>query len=141
MTRYLLLLCLAWPAWADIYKHVDGEGRITYSNIPIKGAHKLDLGPIPLTVPAPRGRAANGTKLASTTPSPANFPRVDAATQSRRDQTKLQILQDELGSEQKLLDTARQKLASAPSDAKLRDNTLMHEKNIETLRKEIARVQ
>ena len=141
MKCYLLLGLLALPAVADIYKHVDAEGRVTFSNIPIKGAQKLDLGPIPLTVPGPRAKAGTGAPRASANPTPASFPRVDSATQKSRDQTKLQILQDELGSEQKLLDAARQRYAASPADVKQRDNVTMHEKNIETLRKEIARVQ
>ncbi|GAB3260504.1 DUF4124 domain-containing protein [Chitinimonas naiadis] len=141
MKRYLLLGLLALPALADIYKHVDSEGRVTFSNIPIKGAQKLDLGPIPLTVPGPRAKTGAGAPRASANPTPASFPRVDSATQKSRDQTKLQILQDELGSEQKLLDAARQRYTASPADVKQRDNVTMHEKNIETLRKEIARVQ
>ncbi|HEY9101479.1 DUF4124 domain-containing protein [Chitinimonas sp.] len=139
MKPYLLLALLAVPALADIYKQVDAEGRVTFSNIPMKGAQKLDLGPIPLTVPGPRAKA--GGPRASANPSPVDFPKVDSATQKSRDQTKLQILQDELGNEQKLLDTARQRYAASPADARQRDNVTMHEKNIEALRKEIARVQ
>ncbi len=143
MKRYLILALLAMPAMADIYKHVDAEGRITYSNVPIKGAKKLDLGPIPLGVPAPRssggGKSSGGSNARQ--PTPASFPRVDAATQHSRDQTKLQILQDELGNEQRLLAQAKQKAATTPADTKQRDNVLMHEKNIETLHKEIARVK
>lgn len=139
MKPYLLLTLLALPALADIYKHVDAQGNVTFSNIPMKGAQKLDLGPMPQTIAGPR--AKSGAPRASANPSPADFPRVDSATQRSRDQTKLQILQDELGNEQKLLDTARQRYAASPADARQRDNVTMHEKNIEALRKEIARVQ
>ncbi|QDQ27123.1 DUF4124 domain-containing protein [Chitinimonas arctica] len=138
----LLLILFALPVTADIYKHVDEEGRITYSNIPSKGAKKLDMGPIPLSVPGTRVYSGgHGGGKSSSQPTPASFPRVDTATQRNRDQTKLQILNDELGNEQKLLEESRKRLAAAPTDAKQRDNALMHEKNIETLRKEISRVQ
>ena len=30
---------------AEIYKHVDADGRITYSNIKSKGATRLDIDP------------------------------------------------------------------------------------------------
>ncbi|WP_269531797.1 DUF4124 domain-containing protein [Chitinimonas sp. BJYL2] len=137
-------LILVLPAaHADIYKHVDAEGRVTYSNIPIKGANKLDLGPSPMSVPAPRPRSgtSSGAPRASATPTPGYFPRVDSATQRQRDMTKLQILQDEMNGEQRLLDAARQKYAANPSDPRQRENVLMHEKNIEALRKEMSRVQ
>ena len=43
-------------------------------------------------------------------------------------------------SEQKLLADSRQRLSSAPQDANLREKALFHEKNIEILQKEIARI-
>ena len=36
---------LSVSAHAEIYKHVDAEGRVTYSNVKIKGAKKLYLEP------------------------------------------------------------------------------------------------
>lgn len=141
MKRLALALLLALPAQAEIYKHVDSEGRVTYSNIPSKGAKKLDLGDVPGAIPAPRNGVVRSGGGSSGNATPSSFPRVDVATQRSRDQTKLQILRDELGSEQKLLDSARQKLTAAPADARQRDNVTMHEKNIEALQKEIARVQ
>ena len=43
----ILLSALILPqlAHAEIYKTVDSEGRVTYSNVKIKGAKKLDLEP------------------------------------------------------------------------------------------------
>ena len=38
-------MAMAATAFAEIYKHVDKEGRITYSNTPTKGARKLYLDP------------------------------------------------------------------------------------------------
>ncbi|MGQ5521749.1 DUF4124 domain-containing protein [Chitinimonas sp. PSY-7] len=135
LLRPLLITCFVLPAVADIYKHVDKDGQVTYSNIPIKGAKRMELDPLPNSVPAPR------QSRAASTPTPGNFPRVDSATQKTRDEGRRQILLDEMASEQKLLDDSRQRLNAAPQDAKLRDKKLFHEKNIETLQKEIARVQ
>ncbi|PHV10368.1 DUF4124 domain-containing protein [Chitinimonas sp. BJB300] len=138
LLRPLLITCFVLPAVADIYKHVDKDGQVTYSNIPIKGAKRMELDPLPPnSVPAPR----SGQSRAANNPTPGNFPRVDSATQKNRDEGRRQILQDEMASEQKLLTESRQRLTAAPQDAKLRDKTLFHEKNIETLQKEIARVQ
>ena len=76
MKNYLWLLVglgLSTPVVAEIYKHVDAEGRVTYSNVPMKGATKLELEPPVTSSPA----APKATK----TPTPANFPRVDKSEQ------------------------------------------------------------
>ena len=54
MKKYLYLLILAIAtlsgiASAEIYKHVDADGRITYSNIKTKGASRLDIDPVSYT--------------------------------------------------------------------------------------------
>jgi hypothetical protein len=140
LLRPLLIACLALPAFAEIYKHVDKDGQVTYSNIPIKGAKRMALDPVPDSIPAPRSHAGGSKPRASQTPTPASFPRVDSGTQKNRDQGRRQILMDEMASEQKLLADSRQRLSSAPQDAKLREKALFHEKNIEILQKEIARI-
>ena len=37
----------------DVYKHIDEQGRVTYSNKPIKGGKKVDLPPL-TTLPTPK---------------------------------------------------------------------------------------
>jgi hypothetical protein len=108
----------------EIYKHVDDQGRVTYSNAPIKGAVKLNLDPL-TTVPAPRHRTS--------TPSPADFPKVDNDTQKKRDDTRRKILDEELVAEVKLLADA--------TKAQLKDQIEHHEKNIAALKKEIANLK
>ncbi len=97
-----LLVCSV-SAHADIYKHVGKDGRVTYSSEPVKGARKLQLEPL-TTMQAPKinDRAATG-----------EFARVDKATQTRRDDRRRNILQDELASEQAALDSAREQLKVA----------------------------
>jgi hypothetical protein len=99
--RYLLALLSIWPmlAQAEIYKAIDADGHVTYSSAPIKGGKKIVLEPLPTMVPPARS-----------TPSPEGFPRVDGATQKGRDDARRKILEDELSTEQKLLDEARQAL-------------------------------
>lgn len=143
MKRTLLALMLSCVAMADIYKHVDAEGRITYSNVPMKGAKRVDMSGIPgsgAAIPAPR--SGGGTR-ASSNPSPADFPKVDNATQRSRDMNRRQLLEDEMASEQRLLNQARAEMAKAPPDraAKLRDDVTHSEKNIEMLQKEINRIK
>lgn len=138
---FALGLLLALPAQAEIYKSVDAKGHVTYSNVPSKGAVKLNLEPP--GAPAGRPRAA----------APAGFPRVDSETQKKRDETRRSILESELAAEQKLLAEDRQALAqdeaarpAGPSGdpkareraQKLKEQAALHEKNTEALRKELA---
>jgi Domain of unknown function (DUF4124) len=72
-----------------MYKHVDEQGRVTYSNTPIKGGKKLDLPPLStVTLPA-------ATKAA---PKPVAEP----DKESRR-----KALQAELEQEEKALQNAK----------------------------------
>ena len=143
-------LCLvATYAHAEIYKHVDESGRVTYSNIPMKGAKRLNLDPLPIE-PA--------TKAKNAAPSPSSFPKVDSDTQKKRDDMRHQILQEELATEERLLAEARQTLKEAegargdresnklPSNylerlQQLKENVVLHEKNIQALKLEIANLK
>lgn len=123
MTAALALLA-ATAAYGEIYKHVDAQGRVTYSNVPIKGATKLNLEPL-TTVPAPRAKTS--------APSPAGFPKVDNETQKKRDDTRRKILEEELAAEEKLLADA--------AKGQSREEIDLHEKNVSALRKELANLK
>ncbi len=102
----LPLLMLPFLTHAEIYKHVDAEGRVTYSNVKIKGAKKLDLEPADTSF----GTDSSGEKKhvpQAKTQSPASFPKVDAGTQNQRDGKRKEILQAELESEKKALEEAK----------------------------------
>lgn len=159
MKKLALLLVgigVALSAAAEIYKQVDANGNVTYSNIPMKGATKLDLEP-PVSTTAPPARSGK-------TATPANFPRVDKSEQKQRDDKRRQILQEELAAERQALEDAKQALAEGEADpevfkvkgkdgktvtrrnvakyqekiAQLQENISLHEKNIELLEKELA---
>ncbi len=146
---FLGLCAASATGHAEIYKHVDDSGRVTYSNIPIKGAKKLNLDPLPV-VPATKPKAASAA--------PAGFPKVDADTQKKRDDLRHRILEDELASEERLLLEARQTLKDAEAarggkDAvklpakylerlqQIKEGVTRHEKNIEALKIEIANLK
>ena len=134
---------------AEIYKRVDANGHVTYSSEPLKGAKKLNLEPLP-TMQAPRS-------------GPKDFPKVDTQTQKNRDTTRRTILQDELASEEKLLEEARRNLAEAESNPEIyktkdgktfrnvvkyeekvkaaQDDIDTHAKNIEALKTEISNLR
>src|SRR5688572_9659332 len=98
----LLGLGVHLSAGAEIYKHVDADGNVTYSNVPMKGATKLDIEPPVAGSSAP----AKSTK----TPTPANFPRVDKSEQKQRDEKRRQILEEELANELLALEEAKKDL-------------------------------
>ena len=93
-------------AQAEIYKRVDADGRVTYSNVKIKGSKKLNLEPADTNF----GNDTNSeSKRApqSRTATPASFPKVDAGTQNQRDSKRKDILKSELESEKTALADAK----------------------------------
>ena len=139
----LLMLC-SGLAFGEIYKSVDGSGHVTYSNVPTKGATKLNLD---TGTPPP--------KKSQRSVSPSDFPRVDNETQKRRDETRRQVLNDELSAETKLLDQAKKELLAAEQTPQgngagqkalermqnLKDNVTLHQKNIDALNKELGNLR
>jgi len=138
----VMLMLAGAQAWAEIYKKVDEDGRVTYSNVPSKGAQKLNLEPLN-TVPASKPKSQ----------SPDNFPRVDSDTQKGRDYKRRQILENELAQEMNQLEEAKKAHAEGQDTRlgsernyqryldrvqKLKDTVAEHEKNMDALREEIA---
>ena len=148
-------------AHAEIYKHVDAEGRITYSNVKIKGAKKLYLEPADTSF---GNNSGSETKRAPSTrtATPASFPKVDAGTQNQRDGKRKEILQAELDTEKKALEEAKKAYAEGESNPEvfrtadgktmrnvpkfqekmksLQANVDVHQRNIELLEKEISTI-
>lgn len=141
---------ISCSAHAEIYKIIDAEGKVTYSNVPTKGAQRLNLEPLSTISPnkspgAPRGAAT-----------PANFPRVDNEIQRKRDEMRRKLLGDELAAELKLLADARLALSDGEGVRlgnernyqkyldriqKLKDDVVLHEKNVAALQKELANLK
>ena len=130
------------PAYAEIYKQVDENGRVTYSNQPMKGAKKVDLPEIS-TVPGQKSQTA----------SPATFPKVDGKTQKDRDDVRKRILEDELKAEEKSLAEAQAALTEGEATRNgnernyqkyldrvqgLRETVSQHQKNVDAIRRELA---
>jgi hypothetical protein len=138
--RLSILSCailFAGVAQAEIYKRVDAEGRVTYSSAPIKGGKKLQLEPLPTLAAQPVPPKASNNN--------SDF-RVDGSTQSKRDDTRRKILEDELATEQKALEEARAKLKDAQdtpevfknADGKVFRNVPKYEKNVSDAQKEVT---
>jgi hypothetical protein len=136
------------PALAETCKYVDSEGRIIYSNVPIKRARKVTCFQAPAPPPEPARPVAE--PISATNP---ERPRVEPSTQRKRDQDRRSILEDELAREQKALDEARKALAQQDTlrsgdernysrvQERLRpfqEAVATHEKNIASIRQELA---
>ena len=130
---------------AEIYKHVDQNGRITYSNKAVSGASKL-----PANSPF---STKNRNQLKPTN----SYPIVSNDAQAKRDQKRRQILENELAIEKKLFVNAKQNLINTQKNAKVlkinsnntqknltenskdfKSRKSLHERNITALRKELA---
>jgi hypothetical protein len=140
------------PAQADVYKCIDAEGHVTYTNARNvgKGCKVLTQDKAVSTVPSQRAA-----------PSPAGFPKVDAEKQKARDTDRRRILDEELATEQKNLEQARKELVeqegivlpqertqSGINGAKVqeriqpyKDSVALHERNLEALKKEIGNLR
>ncbi len=145
------VMAFTGTAQAEIYKRVDADGHVTYSSTPIKGAKKMQLEPLPTMVPP---KARNNS---------SEFPRVDGETQTRRDDTRRKILEDELATEEKALDEARAKLKEAEDTPEVykttngqtmrnvakyeekvnaaQDDVTAHENNIQALKTELSNLK
>ena len=146
----IIWLGLAWTgaSHAEIYKFVDDNGFVTYTNMPRPGVK-------PQMVIRDTGGTA-GTTVKASTPSkrksgrrsaaPGYFPRVDPGTQRKRDDMRRQLLEQEMASEQRNLAAAKSAFAQGSrqpgSDLnKLLDAVRLHEKNIEMLNQELSHIR
>lgn len=138
---------IAWSGLADaeVFKSVDSNGRVTYSNTPSSNADKVQLAPLN-TIPAPKRKQVA---------TPADFPKVDNDTQRKRDELRRKILIDELAAEQRQLTEAKRALVEGQAVRlgnernyqkyldrvqKLKDEVTMHENNVQALQKELGKL-
>ena len=153
----------AGQAQTTVYKCVDAQGRVEFTDTGKRGCKALDLpGYIPAPperrVPAPAAAARPNNPAASAvpTPSPSNFPRVDTSQQRARDDDRRGILTDELRIEEKKLADLRGVFNNGEPErqgnernyakyqervAQMRDEISRTERNIEALRREISNIK
>src|SRR5258706_6489538 len=113
-----LAVAMSSAAWAQttIYKHVDENGRVTYTHKPMNGATVLELDPIttiPATpalaiAPAPAAKAvATLERLDKPAVAAPTLASIDANIQRKRDNDRRKILEEELTHEEDSLAEAR----------------------------------
>lgn len=144
-------MTFASVAHATVYKCIDADGRVTYTNDRSAGRDCTPLNPdLPVSsIPSPTRAPAAQPPAAS--PSPA-FPRVSPDAQRSRDDARRQILDTELKAEEEALAEAKAALAEQESIRlgsernyqrvldrlqPFKDQVELHERNIEALRREI----
>lgn len=161
-------------AHSAVFKCTSSDGSVTYTNDPSSARNcerlRSDL-PVSTVPSATPQRPATANRPA--TPAPAaspSFPRVTPEAQQSRDNTRRQLLQQELATEQQALDQARKTLTEeenrvAPEDRVIRqmpdgssraiinqgrveqrlqthrDQIELHERNIRALEQELQRLR
>jgi hypothetical protein len=155
MIRFGALIGIAWLgfAWtgasqAEIYKFVDDNGFVTYTNMPRPGIKPQMVIPDPTQAADKTVRASKASKRKAGTRSstPGYFPRIDSSTQRKRDDMRRQLLEQEMSSEQHNLAAAKSAFAEGSrhpgSDLnKLLDAVRLHEKNIQMLNQELSHIR
>jgi len=140
---YVFLVCLGCAvlpelhADSTIYKHVDEQGNITFTNRPIKGGQKL------------QGVQPSSASKALTVNIAKHIPKNNVYKQNKRDIKRREILEYELTTEKKLLIGARQHLSSLRNIGnqqqkekirQLQNKMRRHKSNIIALRQELAKL-
>lgn len=132
-----LLLCLSFQVAAgqDIYKHVDKEGNITFTNRRIPNAQKVSLASY--SNPSP-----SRTTSAASARAPNTVPK-------ERNQMRRTILAQELQVEEQLFTATQSSLQHATNKpdmadrqaqvVQLRNKLFQHQRNIAALKKELAK--
>jgi uncharacterized protein DUF4124 len=146
------LLAASAGAHADIYKCVDDNGGITYTNTKTgKGCSTLTRDLPVSSVPGPQGGAGAGKPADSGT-----FPKVSDDAQKSRDSDRKRILSQELTTEEKALEEAQKALAEQEAvrmgDERnyqkmldrlqpYKDKVELHKRNVDALKREIANLK
>lgn len=140
----VLPLLLPFAATANtLYKCTDESGVVLYTN---QKTAKKNCTVLSYQAPPPASAAGGTRPRASATPTPGDFPRVSGSEQKSRDGDRRAILDKELANESQNLEKARKVLFDAGSQPPdklqpLRDTVALHERNVESLKKELGNLR
>lgn len=139
-TLFIVLILLSSLSHAiagtDIYKHVDKDGNITFTNRRINNAQKVSI--------------ASFSRNTEQSGSQSQSLRVKDTTQKERDTMRRQILEKELMTEEKLFSDTQSSLLQVGNHAEssrhqekivqLKNKLFSHQRNIAALKKELAKL-
>jgi hypothetical protein len=141
-----------------LYECVDASGAKQFTNIPANPKSCKVLN-IPVSGPASAPAGGGGAQSPGKAPkiaTPSHFPRVDRALQQERDSDRRRILENELGTEEKLLAQARKELSEQESTRlgsernyqrvlervePFQKKVKLHEDNVANLRRELSKIR
>jgi len=137
-----VLLCAGAHAQSAIYKCVDPQGRVEFTDTVKPGCKSLDL---PSTYAAPARRAGAASRQGSAplpAATPANFPRVDTSVQKARDDDRRGILNEELRAEEKkLADLKATFNGGEPERQGNEKNYAKYQERVASMKEDIARAE
>jgi len=144
MKTYLLAIPLLLPltaAASTLYKCTDDSGVVLYTNQ--KTSKKTC---IVLSQQSPPAGDSGTKQRTAATPTPGDFPRVSGNEQRARDSDRRAILDKELANELQNVEKAKKALFDAGSQPPeklqpLRDTVALHERNVESLKKELGNLR
>lgn len=146
MKAFLIAIPLLLPFSAGastLYKCTDDSGVVLFTN---QKTAKKNCTVLSQQTPAPTSGGSGTRPRASATPTPGDFPRVSGNEQKARDSDRRAILDKELANEQQNAEKAKKALLDAgnqPVDKlqPLRDTVALHERNVESLKKELGNLR
>jgi hypothetical protein len=158
-----LLIAPGAHAQSVVYRCVDKEGRVLYTDTNAGNCKVVDSiisgaisAPPASSRPPASGMRQGGARTAAPAASPANFPRVDNATQRARDDDRREILNEELRAEEKKLADLKRDFNNGEPErqgneknyakyqervAQMREAIGRAEKNVDAIRREIGSIR
>ena len=140
-------------AQGDVFLCVNDKGLKEYKNTgETKGCKRVDLQGVTM-IPSPYKRPLVQTAAARASASPSDFPRIDSSTQKARDNDRMQILLDEMKTEEKKLAELKKEFNNGEPERQgnernyvkyqervvsMKEDIDRTEKNIEALKREIG---
>jgi len=146
MKKALLVIPLLLPltvAASTLYKCTDDSGVVLYTN---QKTAKKSCTVLSYQSPPPVSTGSGARQRAAAAPTPNDFPRVSGSEQRARDSDRRAILDKELANELQSLEKARKALFDAGSQPPdkvqpLRDTAALHQRNVESLKKELGNLR
>jgi hypothetical protein len=154
---FLSALSTAIYAQSEVYLCTNEQGLKEYKNTGItKGCKRMDLQGVTM-IPSPYKKAVVQTAAAKPgVATPPEFPRIDSTTQKSRDNDRLQILLEEMKTEEKKLAELKKEYNNGEPErqgnernyakyqervASMKEDMSRTEKNIEALKREIGNLK